>query len=401
MANHITDETGSFAKSGLISELVGRLIKITDVHVTSTGSMPIKDIVIREGEPVHVAIPTGLMKISVVEFTIWTREDIEALAESFNENWAEAVANNTMDIGIEMGSVNYRANIFSYKGSLGRNGKLGMSIRVFPRELLTLEELDVPTKVISWFDQRIGLILFVGGTGVGKSTTVAAGIDRINDKRTGHVVVVEDPIEFQHTSRGCLITQREIGTNARNVAEAVHGAMRQNPIVVSTGEIRTREDADAALYVGDSGRLAMATTHGSSAVGGISRMINLFPDDVRSSKTQALAGCLIGVLYQVLMPLADGKGWVPGYEYVSVTTHVKKLIETQSWAELTLLLQDGKTLEDSQSLNSELLRLVKSGHVAPDDAKACAYRKVELISKLADDLRSKKNAPQSQQAMAA
>ena len=199
-------------------------------------------------------------------------------------------------------------NVFSQRESLAG------AFRLIPAELKTLEELGVPDSLYGLCDKPRGLVLVTGPTGSGKSTTLAALIDEINRNRADHIVTIEDPIEFLHKHKKCIVNQRELGPDAISFAEALRGALRQDPDVILLGEMRDLETIGTALTAAETGHLVFATLHTQDAASTVDRLIDVFPAAQQGQIRAQIAGTLQGVVTQTLLPTADGQGRVPAVE---------------------------------------------------------------------------------------
>jgi twitching motility protein PilT len=239
---------------------------------------------------------------------------------------------------------------FAYTlGELGRfrvnvlrqlNG-LGAVFRAIPSKALTMDELQLPEAVRTLARANNGLILVTGKTGSGKSTTLAAMIDDINKREKGHILTVEDPIEFVHTRRNCLISQREIGVHAPNFASALHSALREDPDVVLVGEMRDLETIGIAVTAAEMGILVMGTLHTNGAAPTVDRIINVFPSDKQSHVRTMLSTSLRGVISQQLIQRADKRGRVAALEILINTPAVSNLIRQGKLDQLENAMQSG------------------------------------------------------------
>jgi twitching motility protein PilT len=217
--------------------------------------------------------------------------------------------------------VRYRVNIFKQRG------QTGMVLRIIPAEIPTFDKLNLPSSVQKLAEEERGLVLVTGITGSGKSTTLAAMIDHINRNAASHVVTVEDPIEFVHKDRRCIINQREIGFDAESFSKALRAALRQDPDVVLVGEMRDEETIETALHAAETGHLVMSTLHTLDAVETVNRIIGMFPPHQQQQIRLALAAVLKGIVSQRLVPRADGKGMVPAVEIMVQTARTRELME--------------------------------------------------------------------------
>src|SRR5690348_14974629 len=244
------------------------------------------------------------------------------------------------------GLARFRVNVYWQREALGA------AFRLIPTEIKTLEELGIPTALHSLTDKPRGLVLVTGPTGSGKSTTLAALIDEINRKRAEHILTIEDPIEFVHRHKRCVVNQREIGPDATTFADALRAALRQDPDVILLGEMRDLETISTALTAAETGHLVLATLHTQSAPGTIDRIIDVFPAVQQEQVRVQLAEALQGVVAQTLVPTADGAGRVAAVEVLLPDDAVRNLIRQGKVEQIYSIMQMGSqrgmtTLEQS------------------------------------------------------
>ena len=240
--------------------------------------------------------------------------------------------------------------------------------RTIPDTLKTLEELGLPAKVLTELALKDrGLVLLTGPTGSGKSTTLAAMVDIINDAYEKHVITIEDPIEFFHTSRNCMINQREVGANTHTFASALRVALREDPDVILVGEMRDLETVQLALTAAETGHLVLATLHTSSATKTIDRVIDIFPSAQKQQVRSMLSESLEAVVAQRLLPTKDGKGRVVATEVLVCTTAVRNLIREDKIFQIPNVIQSGSK-SGMHTLDGDLLRLVREGKVDRQEA---------------------------------
>jgi twitching motility protein PilT len=213
---------------------------------------------------------------------------------------------------------------------------------MIPFNVLTFEDLGLPAVMAQLADRPRGLILVTGPTGSGKSTTLAAVIDRINKNRKGHIITVEDPIEFIHSHQGCIVNQREVGTDTKTFASALKYALREDPDVILVGEMRDLETVAAALTIAETGHLVLATLHTNSAAESINRIIDVFPSNQQSQVRAQLAFVLEGVVTQTLLQKATGRGRVMCAEIMVATPAIRALIRDDKIHQIYSALQSGK-----------------------------------------------------------
>jgi twitching motility protein PilT len=254
----------------------------------------------------------------------------------------------------------FRGNVFKQRGCVA------MVIRMIPFNVRTFQELGLPPIVAKLSERPRGLILVTGPTGSGKSTTLAAMIDKINKERKGHIITVEDPIEFIHRHQGCIVNQREVGTDTKNFATALKYALREDPDVILVGEMRDLETIAAALTIAETGHLALATLHTNSAAESINRIIDVFPHNQQSQVRAQLAFVLEGVMTQTLLPKAKGRGRVMAAEIMVATPAIRALIRDEKIHQIYSAMQAGKKF-GMQTMNDSLYQLYVAREVNEDE----------------------------------
>jgi twitching motility protein PilT len=269
------------------------------------------------------------------------------------------------------GVARFRVNIFSQRESLAG------AFRLIPAEIKTLEDLGVPASLYSLCDKPRGLVLVTGPTGSGKSTTLAALIDEINRNRADHIITIEDPIEFLHKHKRCLVNQRELGPDAVSFAEALRGALRQDPDVILLGEMRDLETIATALTAAETGHLVFATLHTQDASSTVDRLIDVFPAEQQGQVRAQIAGTLQGVVTQTLLPTADGQGRVPAVEILFPDDAVRNLVRQAKIEQIYSVMQTG-TKRGMMTLEQSLADLVLRGVVAEEVALSRTSRPEQL-----------------------
>jgi twitching motility protein PilT len=259
------------------------------------------------------------------------------------------------------GVARFRVNVFFQRDAVGA------AFRLIPYKILTLEELRLPSSLHEMAQRPRGLVLVTGPTGSGKSTTLAALIDEINRNRAGHILTIEDPIEFLHRHRRCLVNQREIGTDAKGFAEALRAALRQDPDVILLGEMRDLETISTALTAAETGHLVFATLHTRGAAGTIDRIIDVFPAEQQGQVRAMLASSLEGIVTQTLLPTADGQGRVAALEILIPDYAVRNLIRQRKLEQIYSVMQTG-TGRGMQTMEQALCDLVLRGTITADTA---------------------------------
>lgn len=258
------------------------------------------------------------------------------------------------------GLARFRGNVFKQRGCVS------MVIRMIPFNVRTFQELGLPPVVAKLAERPRGLILVTGPTGSGKSTTLAAIIDKINKERKGHIITVEDPIEFIHRHQGCIVNQREVGTDTSDFKTALKYALRQDPDVILVGEMRDLETIAAALTIAETGHLALATLHTNSAAESINRIIDVFPSSQQAQVRAQLAFVLEGVLTQTLLPKLTGRGRVMASEIMVATAAIRALIRDDKVHQIQSSMQAGKKY-GMQTMNDSLFQHYTNREVAEEE----------------------------------
>src|SRR6476659_2528851 len=266
----------------------------------------------------------------------------------------------------------FRGNCFKQRGCVS------MVIRQIPFSIKTFEELGLPDVIRKMAERPRGLVLVTGPTGSGKSTTLAAMIDKINKERRGHIITVEDPIEFIHRHQGCIVNQREVGTDTKSFQASLKYALRQDPDVILIGEMRDLDTIQAALTISETGHLAFATLHTNSAAEAINRIIDVFPSHQQSQVRAQLAFVLEGIITQTLLPKAKGRGRAMAAEILVVTPAVRALIRDDKIHQIYSTMQSGKKF-GMQTMNDALYGLYMSREVALDDCLRASHDPNEFL----------------------
>ncbi len=267
----------------------------------------------------------------------------------------------------------FRVNAYMQRDSFAA------AFRVVPNELRTLEELGLPNSLHQLAELPRGLVVVTGPTGSGKSTTLAAVIDEINRTRRDHIITIEDPIEFLHRHKRCIVNQREVGTDTHGFADALRAALRQDPDVILLGEMRDLETISTALTAAETGHLVFGTLHTQSASGTIARIIDVFPAAQQDQIRAMIAGSLQGVVTQTLLPTVDGHGRVAALEILVPDDAIRNLIRQNKVEQIYSYMQTGSR-NGMLTLEQSLADLVVRGIVAPDQAIGASSRRQELVA---------------------
>jgi twitching motility protein PilT len=266
----------------------------------------------------------------------------------------------------------FRGNVFKQRGCAA------MVIRMIPFNVRTFQELGLPPVIAKLAERPRGLILVTGPTGSGKSTTLAAIIDKINKERKGHIITVEDPIEFIHRHQSCIVNQREIGTDTKTFATALKYALREDPDVILVGEMRDLETVGAALTIAETGHLVLATLHTNSAAESINRVIDVFPSNQQSQVRTQLAFVLEGVVTQTLLPKLKGRGRSMAAEIMVATPAIRALIRDDKVHQIYSAMQAGKKF-GMQTMNDALFQLYTSREVAQEECERVSHDPKEFL----------------------
>ncbi len=320
------------------------------------------------GDPPRIRLNGELMELRAENLKKEkVAENLDAIMSDKARNQVEQFDGTDLAYRIE-GLARFRVNIMRHV-----NG-LGAVFRVIPSKALTLEELGMPEAIHTMSKQNSGLILVTGQTGSGKSTTLAAMIDAINDRIKGHIITIEDPIEFVHVRKNCLISQREVGVHAPGFAEALRSALREDPDVVLVGELRDLETISIAVTAAEMGILVMGTLHTNGAAPTVDRMVHVFPADKQSHIRTMLSTSLRGVISQQLLRRADRRGRVAALEILINTPAAANLIRQGKLDQIENVMQGGSRL-GMQTMDIALQNLVADGKIKGKDAYYNALNK--------------------------
>ena len=293
------------------------------------------------------------------------------------EQWARYEQEKDIDFSYALRDcARFRVNALTQRNSMG------LVIRQIPDVIPDHKQLGLPQICLDLAAKPRGLVLVTGPTGSGKSTTLAAMINFINETESGHILTMEDPLEFIHRDKKCFVTQRQIGSDSPSFKEALRRALRQDPNVILIGEMRDLETISMAITAAETGHLVFGTLHTTSAISTVDRIIDVFPTDAQQQVRVQLAGTLQGVISQTLVPKVGG-GRVAAREILVATDGVRALIRDSKSAQILNLMQTGKAFGMS-TLEDELLAHVVSGTITPDDAVTRANRPEEIRKRIAE-----------------
>ena len=340
-----------------------------DALLVATKDNHASDLHLTTGSPPLLRIHGDLRPFDGV--AVVTTEVAKALLEQImtpeqKQRWNE---HHDVDFSYEIaGAGRFRVNAF-----FQRQGP-GAVFRHIPFEIKNLQQLGLPLHLLKFTNYRSGLVLVTGATGSGKSTTLAAIIDHINTNRHDHIITIEDPIEFVHPNKGCLINQREAGVHTDSFATALRAALREDPNVILVGEMRDLETIELALTAAETGHLVFGTLHTNSASDTVDRVINVFPVNQQPQIRQVLSSVLIGVAAQNLLKRADGQGRSAAVEIMVVNTAIANLIREGKTFQIPSIIQTAKK-EGMRSMDQCLQALVEEGKITTDEALQHASQK--------------------------
>jgi len=278
------------------------------------------------------------------------------------------------DFAIPHGGSRFRVSVLRAKGNYG------LVFRLIPSKLLSLDQIGLPPAITDLLTRPRGLILVTGPTGSGKSTTLASMINWINENRQAHIITIEDPIEYYHAHKKSVITQREVHVDVTSFAEAIRGALRQDPDVILVGEMRDLETIEAAVTAAETGHLVFGTLHTTGAARTINRIVDAFPASTKETIRAQLSTSIVAVISQVLLAKTGG-GRVAGFEIMVTTPSIANLVRENKIYLLESEIQTGAE-RGMRQLDTHLLELAQQGSVDPDEAIEVAQNPAELAKRL-------------------
>ena len=351
-------------------------MKQIDKYLQAALGQNASDLHFVSGDPVRARVHGGLKAIMEERLTIEIVQ--QAMTEIMDGTTQRAFEeNDAADFAYEIEDVSrFRVNVFRHL-----NG-IGAIFRAIPSKAMTLDELNMPDVVRTMCRHTQGMILVTGKTGSGKSTTLAAMIDEMNRRMKGHIITIEDPIEFVHTAKSCLISQREIGVHSPSFASALRSALREDPDVVLVGEMRDLETISIAVTAAEMGILVMGTLHTNGAAQTVDRIINSFPADKQSHIRTMISTSLRGVVSQQLLPTCDRPGRAAALEIMINTSAVANLIRQGKLDQLETAIQSGGRI-GMKTMDNALMELVEKGWVSGQEAYQQANNK-HMFEKVKD-----------------
>jgi twitching motility protein PilT len=323
-----------------LSELLRKMIESggSDLHITTNSAPMVR---------VH-----GVLR--PLEYAELTPAETKQLAYSVLTDAQKHRFEETLELDFSFGIKGlsrFRANIFNQRGAVGA------VFRSIPYEIRSFEELGLPPVIEKLCEKPRGLILVTGPTGSGKSTTLAAMVDKVNRDRHEHIITVEDPIEYLHGHKSCIVNQREVHSDTHNFANALRAALRQDPDIVLIGEMRDLETTETALRIAETGHLTFATLHTNSAASSINRIIDIFPSGQQAQIRTQLSMVLEGIVTQALLPKANGQGRALAMEVLVPNSAIRNLIREDKIHQVYSMMQTGQDKFGMQTFNQSLASL--------------------------------------------
>src|SRR5438105_2011551 len=332
------------------------------------------DLHIATNSPPQVRVHGKLTRLPQPELTPSLSKSLvySVLTDSQKKRFEEAKELD-FSFGIKAIGSRFRCNVFNQRGAVGA------VYRLIPEKIRTFGELGLPPVLATLADRPRGLVLVTGPTGSGKSTTLAAMIDKINSERHDHILTIEDPIEFVHAHKNCLVNQREVHGDTDSFGNALRAALREDPDIVLIGEMRDLETVEAALRIAETGHLTFGTLHTNSAAQTINRIIDIFPSGQQSQIRTQLSLVLEGIVTQTLLPRADGKGRVVSLEIMVPNSAIRNLIRDDKVHQIYGAMQSGQEKLGMQTANQSLASLFMKRAITQDVALGASSNKEELL----------------------
>jgi len=342
----------------LLEEMIER--NASDLHITA-------------GERPKLRVD-GDIANSNIEFVMSPKDTLQIAYSVLTENQKKRFEmEDELDFSFGIQNLaRFRGNVFKQRGCVS------MVVRQIPFQIKTFADLGLPAVIAKFAEKPRGLVLVTGPTGSGKSTTLAAIIDKINREWKGHIITVEDPIEFIHRHQNCIVNQREVGSDTKSFQSALKYALRQDPDVVLVGEMRDLETIQAGLTIAETGHLAFATLHTNSAAEAINRIIDVFPSHQQSQVRAQLAFVLEGIVTQTLLPKLKGRGRAMAAEILVVTPAIRALIREDKIHQIKSSMQSGKKY-GMQTMNDALYALYMNREVALEECVRVSDEPAEFL----------------------
>src|SRR5262247_1445938 len=338
----------------------------------TTVEMDGSDLHITTNTPPQIRIHGHLQRLQMPEMNpAETKQLVYSVLTDAQKKRFEETLELDFSFGIR-GLARFRCNVFNQRGAVGA------VYRVIPEKIRSLQDLNLPPVLGTLAERPRGLVLITGPTGSGKSTTLAAMLDKINKERKDHILTIEDPIEFVHQHKGCLVNQREVHSDTGSFSNALRAALREDPDIVLIGEMRDIETVESALRIAETGHLTFGTLHTNSAAQTINRIIDIFPANQQSQIRTQLSLVLEGIVCQALLPKADGKGRVASLEILVPTPAIRNLIRDDKIHQIYGAMQTGQEKYGMQTANQSLASLYMKRLISLETALASSSNRDEL-----------------------
>lgn len=340
------------------------MTQTVDRALAAASALGASDVHLKVGLPPIFRIKGELR--TVRELQALNREELVDLALRIMNDKQRADFEQNLDVDLAYSppqGARFRVNLFQQRGSLG------MVLRLIPPEVPPFETLHLPSSVLELVAHRRGVVLVTGATGSGKSTTLAALIDSVNQRHARHIVTIEDPIEYTFRDKRSVVNQREIGFDTMSFARALRAALRQDPDVILVGEMRDAETAQIAITAAETGHLVISTLHTTDATATMTRIFDAFPDEQQDYIAAQLSNCLRGVICQHLLPRADEAGRVLATEILTLNSAMGRCIRDRRFAQMPGLIQIGAQ-DGMHTIDDSLLHLLVNDFILLDDALA-------------------------------
>src|SRR5258708_959755 len=337
-----------------------------------TVAMDASDLHITTNTPPQVRVHGELQRLALADLTpAETKQLVYSVLTDAQKKRFEESMELDCSFGIK-GLARFRCNVFNQRGAVGA------VYRLIPETIRAFGELGLPAVLATLAERPRGLVLVTGPTGSGKSTTLAAMLDKINAERHDHILTIEDPIEYIHQHKNCLVNQREVHSDTNSFGNALRAALREDPDIVLIGEMRDLETVEAALKIAETGHLTFGTLHTNSAAQTINRIIDIFPANQQSQIRTQLSLVLEGIVCQALLPKADGKGRVVSLEILVPTPAIRNLIRDDKIHQIYGAMQTGQEKVGMQTGNQSLASLVQRRLITLEAALTSSSNKDEL-----------------------
>jgi twitching motility protein PilT len=342
------------------------------------------DVFLKAGAAPYLRINGSVRKLDHPPLTTEEMEGVTKMMMT-GEAWQEFEKHPDHDVAYQIPDIaRFRVNIYKTRGNIA------MCLRIVRLKIMGFEELGLPEVLADFTRYHDGLVLVTGPTGSGKSTTLAAMIDLINREKKGHIVTIEDPIEYVHPDKGCIVSQREVGLDTQKFGDALRASLREAPDVILVGELRDTETMGICLQAAETGHLVFSTLHTASAAESMERILSMFQPHEKALVQQRLSKTLRAIISQKLIPSDGGKGRVCACEILNVSPTVAQYIEEGRTGQIYTAIKEGAGQWKMQTMNMALDKYYKAGRISYEDAVEFAGKRSELVQMLRLDAEAPK-----------